>query len=74
MNQKEDSVELKRRARVVKNIMKHAGHNQIIPIYKFLYQSSDEKHLTKLQNVLQMKVTDREIVERLEDIASQVNY
>ncbi len=72
MNQKTDSEELKYRIRLVKDDMKRTGHTQIIPIYKFLYQDSDEKHLTKLTNVLQMKVTDKQITERLEDLSSQV--
>jgi hypothetical protein len=72
MNEKQDSAELKGKVQVVKDNMKSKGHTQIIPIYKFLYQDSDEKHLTKLQNVLQLKVTDKGITNRLEDISDQV--
>lgn len=72
MNQKEDAQELKEKTRIIKNTMKNRGHSQIVPIYKFLYQDSDEKHLTKLQNVLQLKMTDKMIVDRLMDMADQI--
>lgn len=72
MNQKPDSKALLARTSKAKDSLKKKGHNQILPIYSFLYQDSDKQHLTKVQNALQGKITDNIITERIEDMADQV--
>lgn len=65
-------MELAERINKAKNKLKESGHTQILPVYKFLYQKSDQQHLNRVQNCLQGKVTDKEITERIEDMSDQV--
>ena len=72
MNKKPESADLRKRTETAKDKLKVSGHTQIVPVYHFLYKDSDKQHLTKVQNTLQLKVTDKEITERIEDMADQV--